>query len=142
MSAMDTLIAYTSGNALGEPGKAAAAAVVTVGSGEIVTEVIEPLGNGTPNFAAYYGVLLALQLFQKDYIAKDKKLAFIICLDNIFVYEQLAGTRPMKEPGLVPLFIEIHNLRIEHCPDLSFKEVSTFENQKAIKLVTKQLELK
>ena len=139
---MDTLIAYTSGNALGEPGKAAAAVVVTSSGGEIVTEVIESLGNGTPNFAAYYGVLLALQQFQKDYIAKAKKPTFTICLDNTFVYEQLAGKRPMKEPGLVPLFIEIHNLRIEHCPDLSFKAVSISENQKASQLVTKQLELK
>ncbi len=136
---METLIAYTSGNALGEPGKAAAAVVLTDGEGEIVTEVIESLGNGTSNFAAYYGVLLALQLFQKDYTNKDKKPALTICLDNSFVYEQLIGARPMKEPGLVPLFIEIHNLRIEYCPDLSYKTIGTAENQKTIQLVTKQL---
>ncbi len=136
---MDTLIAYTSGNALGEPGTAAAAVVLTDSKGAVVTEVIEPLGNGTTHFAAYYGVLLALQLFQKDYTNKDKKPAFTICLDNSFVYEQLAGKRPMKEPGLVPLFIEIHNVRIEHCPDLSYEAVSTSENQKAIELVTQQL---
>ena len=130
---------YTAGSALGEPGKAAAGVYITDEAGVCIEEISQPLGNGTRDFAAYYAVLLALQLLQKNHYPNTNQVTYTISLSNTFVYEQLVGKRPMKEPGLVPLFIEIHNLRIESFPDILFKGVADSENQKASDLVAQQL---
>jgi ribonuclease HI len=139
---MEKITAYTAGNTLGDPGPAAVGVYIIDGAGTPVEEIAQPIGNGTSDFAAYYGVMLALQILQKMYGQKTKELKFDLYLDNEFVKEQLVGERVIKEPGLVPMFIEIHNLQIESFPTLTMQQVTVTENKEAMRLVRQVLDRK
>lgn len=137
---METIIAYTDGGARGNPGPAAAGVFITDSTGEKIREVKESLGNGTNNFAEYYGVMLALQTLKQLYGKKTKVMAFEIRLDSELVKKQLNNEYQIKEPGLVPMFIEIHNLRVANFPNLTLTHVRRELNKEADRLVNEALD--
>jgi len=137
---METIIAYTDGGARGNPGPAAAGVFITNSAGEKIREVKESLGNGTNNFAEYYGVMLALQTLKQIYGKKTKEMAFEIRLDSELVKKQLNNEYQIKEPGLVPMFIEIHNLRVSGFPNLTLTHVRRELNKEADRLVNEALD--
>jgi ribonuclease HI len=137
---METIIAYTDGGARGNPGPAAAGVFITNSAGEKIREVKESLGNGTNNFAEYYGVMLALQTLKQIYGKKTKGMAFEIRLDSELVKKQLNNEYQIKEPGLVPMFIEIHNLRVSSFPNLTLTHVRRELNKEADRLVNEALD--
>jgi len=137
---METIIAYTDGGARGNPGLAAAGVFITNSAGEKIREVKESLGNGTNNFAEYYGVMLALQTLKQIYGKKTKEMAFEIRLDSELVKKQLNNEYQIKEPGLVPMFIEIHNLRVSGFPNLTLTHVRRELNKEADRLVNEALD--
>lgn len=137
---METIIAYTDGGARGNPGPAAAGVYITNSAGEKIKEVKESLGNGTNNFAEYYGVMLALETLKQLYGKKTKEMAFEIRLDSELVKKQLNAEYQIKEPGLVPMFIQIHNLRVSSFPNLSFTHVRRELNKEADRLVNEALD--
>ena len=136
---MDTIIAYTSGEAKGNPGPAATGVCIKGEEGQVIKEVTEFLGNGTTNFAEYYGVMLALQTLKQLYDDETKIMQFELCLCNELVKKQLNDELVINEPGLVPMFIEIHNMRVANFPNLSFKQISIAENKEADLLVKQAL---
>lgn len=137
---METIIAYTSGSSRGNPGPAAAGVFVTDSKGQVLKEVTESLGNGSADFAEYYGVMLALQTLAELYKEKTTDLKFELRLDSELVKKQLNGEEPIKSPGLVPMFIEIHNMQVESFPDLTFAQVTAKQNKKARQLVSQALD--
>lgn len=137
---METIIAYTDGGARGNPGPAAAGVYITTATGEMVKEVKEPLGNGTNNFAEYYGVMLALQTLKKLYGKKTNTMQFEIRLDSELVKKQLNNEYQIKEPGLVPMFIEIHNMRVASFPNLILTHIRRELNKEADRLVNEALD--
>lgn len=137
---METIIAYTDGGARGNPGPAAAGVYITNGAGDKIKEVKESLGNGTNNFAEYYGVMLALETLKQLYGKKTKEMAFEIRLDSELVKKQLNAEYQIKEPGLVPMFIQIHNLRVSSFPNLTFTHVRRELNKEADRLVNEALD--
>ena len=137
---MDTIIAYTSGGAKGNPGPAAAGVYITTSTGEAVWETKKALGNATTNFAEYYGVMLALQTLEEIYGQETQAMQFELSLANELVKKQLAHEEPIKEPGLVPMFIEIHNMQVVKFPHLSFNHVAPEKNIEASRLVSEALE--
>lgn len=137
---METIIAYTDGGARGNPGPAASGVYITNATNEKIKEVKEALGNGTNNFAEYYGVLLALQTFKQLYGKNTKNMQFEIRLDSELVKKQLNNEYQIKEPGLVPMFIEIHNLRVASFPNLFFTHVRRSLNKEADRLVNEALD--
>jgi ribonuclease HI len=137
---MDKIIAYTDGGARGNPGPAAAGVFITNEAGEKIREVKEALGNGTNNFAEYYGVMLALQTLKQIYGKKTKEMQLEIRLDSELVKKQLNAEYQIKEPGLVPMFIEIHNLRVSSFPNLTFTHVRRELNKEADRLVNEALD--
>ena len=137
---MEKIIAYTDGGARGNPGPAAAGVYITNEVGEKIREVKEALGNGTNNFAEYYGVMLALQTLKQLYSKKTKEMQFEIRLDSELVKKQLNAEYQIKEPGLVPMFIEIHNLRVSSFPNLTFTHVRRELNKEADRLVNEALD--
>ena len=137
---MEPIIAYTDGGARGNPGPAAAGVFITNSAGEKIREVKESLGNGTNNFAEYYGVMLALQTLKQIYGKKTKEMAFEIRLDSELVKKQLNNEYQIKEPGLVPMFIEIHNLRVSGFPNLTLTHVRRELNKEADRLVNEALD--
>lgn len=137
---METIIAYTAGGARVNPGPAAAGVYITNVSGEKIKEVKESLGNGTSNFAEYYGVMLALQTLKQMYGNKTKDRQFELRLANELVKKQLNNEYQINEPGLVPMFIGIHNLQVSDFPHLTFTHIQKEHNQEADRLVNETLD--
>lgn len=137
---MKTVIAYSDGGSRGNPGPAAIGVYVIDEAGTVLTEVSEAIGNSTNNFAEYHGVLRALQTLRDLFGKKTKEMAFELRLDSELVKKQLNAEYQIKEPGLVPMFIEIHNLRVSAFPQLTLTHVKRELNKEADRLVNEALD--
>lgn len=135
------IVCYTDGGARGNPGPAGAGAVV-MRSGEIVARVSQFLGNGTNNFAEYAAVTLALKTVKKHVGAKTKTLSVEVRMDSELVARQLSHVYQIKEPSLVPQFIEIHNMRVKDFPHLTFTHVPRAQNKEADALANEAMDRK
>ena len=134
------IICYTAGTARGNPGPAAAGVYITDDEGTMISETAEVIGNSTTIFAAYHAVMLGLQTLTEEFGEATKTMQFELRLDNELVKQQLNSEIPMTEPGLVPMFIEVHNLRVTHFPQLILKHILQSENTEAIRLVNEALD--
>lgn len=137
---MEKIIIYTDGGARGNPGPAAIGVVVQRAIGETLFEAKEAIGNSTNNFAEYQAVAKALELVKQKFGKKTKEMAFELRLDSELVKKQLNAEYQIKEPGLVPLFIEIHNLRVTNFPHLTLTHVPRAQNKEADRLVNEALD--
>jgi ribonuclease HI len=137
---METIITYTDGVARGNPGPSGVGVYITTKDGEVVKEAKEAIGNATDNFAEYYGVMLGLQTLKTLYSKKTKEMQFEIRLDSEFVKNQLSGESQIKDPGLVPMFIEIHNMQVEHFPNIVFTLVPRAQNKEADRLANEVID--
>ncbi len=137
---MEKIIAYTDGGARGNPGPAGVGVYITTESGEVVREVKKAIGNSTNNFAEYYAVMLAFQTLKQIYGKQAKELVFEIRLDSELVKKQLNAEYQIKEPGLVPMFIEIHNMRVSSFPNVILTHVPREKNKEADRLVNEALD--
>jgi ribonuclease HI len=137
---MEKIIAYTDGGARGNPGPAAVGVYITDEAGKMLTEAKECIGNSTNNFAEYYGVMLALQTLKQKFGKRTKVMQFELRLDSELVKKQLNAEYQIKEPGLVPMFIEIHNLRVANFPHLNLTHVPRAQNKEADRLVNEALD--
>lgn len=137
---METITVYTDGGARGNPGPAAIGVYVLDSADSVVLEHSEAIGNSTNNFAEYQAVAVALELLRKRYGKKTKEMQFAIKLDSELVKKQLSAEYQIKDPGLVPMFIEIHNARVAHFPNLSFTHVPRAQNKEADRLVNEALD--
>jgi ribonuclease HI len=137
---METIIAYTDGGARGNPGPAAIGVHIVDAQGAVLTQVKQSIGNSTNNFAEYHAVLTALQTLKQRYGKATKDMNFEIRLDSELVKKQLNHEYQIKEPGLVPFFIEIHNLRVANFPHLTLTHVPRAQNKEADRLVNEALD--
>lgn len=137
---MKKIIAYTDGGARGNPGPAAIGVYITDEAGEMVKEAKQFIGNSTNNFAEYNAVLLAFQTLKSMFGSKTKEMQFEIRLDSELVKKQLNSEYQIKEPGLVPMFIEIHNMRVSSFPNLILTHVPREKNKEADRLVNEALD--
>lgn len=137
---METITIYTDGGARGNPGPAAIGAQIIDANGKVVREVSKAIGNATNNFAEYLAVAEALEAAKQVFGKKTKELQFELKLDSELVQKQLSGIYQIKEPGLVPLFIQIHNLRVSAFPNLTFTHVRRELNKEADRLVNEALD--
>lgn len=131
---MEKIIAYTDGGARGNPGPAGIGVQIQDESGAVLKEVSQFLGNATNNFAEYNGVLIALQTLKALFGKKTGDMQFELRMDSELVKKQLNGEYQIKEPGLVPYFIEIHNLRVAHFPHLTLTHIPREKNKEADRL--------
>lgn len=137
---MDKVIAYTDGGSRGNPGPAAIGVYIEDASGKGLKEVAEYIGNGTNNFAEYQAVAVALETLKKMYGKKTKEIEFELRMDSELVKRQLNYEYQIKDPGLVPLFIGIHNLRVSSFPHLILTHVPREKNKDADRLVNEALD--
>jgi ribonuclease HI len=137
---MKKIIAYTDGGARGNPGPAAIGVYITDEDNQVLKEVKQFIGNSTNNFAEYNAVMLALQTLKASFGSKTKEMQFEIRLDSELVQKQLNNEYQIKEPGLVPMFIEIHNLRVANFPNLILTHVPREKNKEADRLVNEALD--
>lgn len=133
-------IIFTSGKANGDPGPAAIGVYITDADGQILTEVTEEIGNSTDIYAAYHAVYRGLQTVLEMYHSNTLEKRFEIRIESKVVKEQLNNEKPVHEPALVPMFMEIHNLRVSHFPDLTLIHIGRKKNKEANRLVKEALD--
>ena len=139
---MEKIICYTDGGARGNPGPAGAGATVVRADGTVLAELSQFLGNATNNFAEYAAVLLALKEIKRRFGGKTKTLAIEMRMDSQLIQRQLVGEYQIKEPGLVPQFIEIHNMRVKDFPHITFTHVPRAKNKEADRLANLAMDRK
>lgn len=137
---MKKIICYTDGGARGNPGPAGAGAVITDEAGKELTSCSLFLGSGTNNFAEYAGVVLALSEAKKYLGKKTKETHVEVRMDSELVQKQLTGKYQIKEPSLVPQFIEIHNMCVRDFPHITFVHVRREENKRADELANEAMD--
>jgi ribonuclease HI len=139
---MKKITIFTDGGSRGNPGPAAIGVQITDARGTVVREVFETIGNATNTFAAYYAVMRGLQVAQDVFGKSTRTMQVELKLDNDFVKKQLSGEVQIKEPGLVPYFIEIHNMKVASFPKLTYTHIGREFNKEADRLVNKALDTK
>jgi ribonuclease HI len=92
---------HVDGGARGNPGPAAAAAVITDGDGTVLDEAMEVLGTQTNNAAEYRGLLLGARR-ARDLGATE--VDFVN--DSELIARQLTGEYKVKNAALRPLYEE------------------------------------
>ena len=137
---MEKIVMYTDGGARGNPGPAGIGIHIEDENGKTIKEVSQSIGNSTNNFAEYHAVMVGLETLKQLFGKKTKEMAFEVRLDSELVKKQLNNEYQIKEPGLVPMFIEIHNLRVANFPDLTLTHVRREKNKKADKLVNEAID--
>jgi ribonuclease HI len=137
---MQKVICYTDGGARGNPGPAAIGVYITDEAGQMLREVGQVIGNSTNNYAEYHAVMVGLETLVEVLGETSKTTQVEMRLDSELVKKQLNAEYQIKEPGLVPLFIAIHNLRVAHFPHLALTHIPREENKEADRLVNEALD--
>jgi len=95
------VVVHVDGGARGNPGPAAAAAVISTPDGEVLDEAAETLGVTTNNVAEYRGVLLGLQRARA--LGADE---VEVVNDSELVAKQVNGEYKVKHPDMKALHAE------------------------------------
>lgn len=128
------LIIFSDGGARGNPGPAAAGAVIKNPAGETVGTISEYLGEQTNNYAEYMALIMGLEK------AKALDAAEVECvLDSELVVKQMKGQYKVKEPTLQKLFIRAHNVAMSF-KKISYRHVMRAQNKEADRLVNEALD--
>jgi ribonuclease HI len=95
------VVVHVDGGARGNPGPAAAAAVISTPEGEVLDEATEILGEQTNNVAEYRGLLLGLRR------ARDLGATAVeVVNDSELVAKQVNGEYKVKHPAMRSLHAE------------------------------------
>lgn len=140
VTAMEKITVFTDGGARGNPGPAGIGVQILDEKGTVVAEVSESIGNSTNNFAEYQAVATALSTLKQLYGKRTKEMEFEVKLDSELVKKQLSGEYQIKEPGLVPHFIQIHNLRVANFPTITFTHIPREKNKEADRLANEAMD--
>ncbi len=125
-------ILYTDGGARGNPGPAAAGAVLKID--EKKYSFAEYLGKTTNNQAEYRALILGLTE------ARKKKISCLKCLlDSELIVKQINRQYRVKNKEIFPLFIKVWNLSQEF-REISFNHISRDKNKEADRLVNQKLD--
>ena len=128
------LVVHVDGGARGNPGPAAAAAVLSTPEGEVVDEAHEYLGVATNNVAEYRGLLLGLQRARA--LGADE---VEVVNDSELVAKQVNGVYKVKHPDMRPLHAESLKALGEFAR-WSIRSVPRAENAAADALVNQALD--
>lgn len=133
---MKKIIINTDGGARGNPGPAGIGLVISDEQGNILYRLGEYIGETTNNQAEYRALLKALEEAKKLGYSEDD----LECrLDSELVVKQLNGQYKVKNEGIKPLFLQIHNLRSAF-HSVSFKHIRREKNKEADRLVNEALD--
>jgi ribonuclease HI len=140
MENMEKIICYTDGGARGNPGPSAIGVYITDAAGVIIKEHKQTIGNATNNYAEYQAVIVALDLLRQLYGEKTTTMQFELRLDSELVKKQITGEYRVKEPSLMPLYMAVHNERVDNFPYLTLTHVRREQNKEADRLVNEALD--
>jgi len=128
------VVVHVDGGARGNPGPAAAAALISTPAGEVLDEASMELGVATNNVAEYRGVLLGL--------ARARELGateVTVVNDSELVARQLTGHYKVKHPAMRPLY-EQARAELARFERWSIRSVPRAENAAADALVNAALD--
>jgi ribonuclease HI len=128
------LVVHVDGGARGNPGPAAAAAVLSTPDGDVVDEAHEYLGVATNNVAEYHGLLLGLQRARA--LGADE---VEVVNDSELVAKQVNGLYKVKHPDMRPLHAE-SLAALQSFARWSIRSVPRAENAAADALVNQALD--
>jgi ribonuclease HI len=128
------VVVHVDGGARGNPGPAAAAAVVSTPDGEVLDEASELLGPATNNVAEYRGLLLGL-----DRARALGATEVDVVNDSELVAYQLTGRYKVKHPDLRPLHAQALE-RLAAFGAWSIRPVPRARNAHADRLVNEALD--
>jgi len=131
---MEKIEVFVDGGSRGNPGPAAVGFII---NGK---EYQEFIGETTNNVAEYKAIILALKKI-KHLLGKEKlkNTEIVINSDSDLVVNQLNGKFKILEKELMPLFIEVWNLKFDF-PHLKFNYIPREENRRADELVNQALD--
>ena len=92
------MVVHVDGGARGNPGPAAAAAVISSPDGEVLDEAAETIGRATNNVAEYRGLLLGLERARALGATEVE-----VVNDSELVAHQVNGRYKVKHPDMKPL---------------------------------------
>jgi ribonuclease HI len=95
------LVVHVDGGSRGNPGPAAAAAVLSTPDGEVVDEAARTLGSTTNNVAEYRGLLLGLERAAALGASEVE-----VINDSELIAHQVTGRYKVKHPDMKPLHAE------------------------------------
>ena len=95
------LVVHVDGGSRGNPGPAAAAAVLSTPGGDVVDEAARTLGSTTNNVAEYRGLLLGLER-----AAALGATEVEVINDSELIAHQVTGRYKVKHPDMRPLHAE------------------------------------
>jgi ribonuclease HI len=95
------VVVHVDGGSRGNPGPAAAAAVVSTPDGDVVDEAALTLGRATNNVAEYRGLLLGLERARALGATEVD-----VVNDSELVARQISGAYKVKHPDMRPLYLE------------------------------------
>jgi len=125
---------HVDGGARGNPGPAAAAAVISSADGEVLDEAMEVLGEQTNNVAEYRGLLLGLRR------ARELGATEVdVVNDSELVAKQVNGAYKVKHEAMKPLFLEALEL-LRGFERWSMRSVPREQNADADALVNQALD--
>ena len=126
---------YCDGGSRGNPGPSAIGVYIP----QLKKEYSKFLGKATNNEAEYSAVIFALKkIKQLNGKEKIKRMEIEVKADSELLIKQLNGEYKIKEKNLIPLFIEIWNLKIDF-NKIKFTHIPREENKQADLLVNKEL---
>lgn len=137
---MTDITIFTDGGSRGNPGPAAVGVQIIDKEGKVLREVSETIGNATNNYAEYMAVVRGLQTAKEVLGKASKENDVELKLDSELIQKQLTNQYQIKDPGLVPFFIEIHNMRVASFPKLTITHVKREHNKEADRLVNEALD--
>ena len=128
------VVVHVDGGARGNPGPAAAAAVLSTPDGDVLDEASEFLGIATNNVAEYRGLLLGL--------ARAKALGATevdVVNDSELVAKQVNGQYKVKHPAMRPLYLDAMQA-LREFDSWSIRSVPRAQNAEADALVNQALD--
>jgi ribonuclease HI len=128
------LVVHVDGGARGNPGPAAAAAVVTTPDGEVLDEATVFIGRASNNVAEYRGLLLGIERARA--LGADE---VEIVNDSELIAYQVTGRYKVKHPDMKPLFLEATEA-LRAFDSWSLRPVKREQNQEADALVNQCLD--
>jgi ribonuclease HI len=136
---VEKITIFTDGGARGNPGPAAAGAVIFDEKGEVLGEVSDYLGETTNNVAEYEALLRVLVLAQNMFGKNLEAMDVEIKMDSELIVRQMAGVYKVKEPSLKERYIKIKEI-LKSVPHHTFIHVRREFNKHADKLVNQAID--
>lgn len=134
---MNKIEVHVDGGSRGNPGPAAAGIVL---GPPLNKHFSKYLGKATNNEAEYTSVIEALKKI-KATLGKEKikDLHVEVYMDSQLAVRQLSYEYKIQSSNIIPLFIKIHNLRVDF-GKVTFKHVPREKNKDADKMVNIELD--